>query len=254
MITQVDEIAINYDWIDPDTQRSETLLVFLHEALGSIGQWKNFPKLLCESLGVRGLVYERQGHGQSSGLNEERTASYLHDYALIELPAFLKSLKIDQPIVLVGHSDGGSIALLYAHKFPTNVKAVITMAAHVINEPETIAGISPAIEAWNAGKLNGLRKYHGENTENIFWAWANIWRDESFKSWNITNEIGSDAPHFCIQGKDDQYGTKRQLDLLEKHVHGTMEMIDKCGHHPHLERQNYVLRRILDWMKETNIS
>jgi pimeloyl-ACP methyl ester carboxylesterase len=248
MKVQLDNIELNYDWVDPEEIRSDEVLLFLHEALGSIGQWKDFPQNLCDSLGMKGLVYERQGHGLSSGLTDEREADYLHNYALEELPEFLNSLVANEQLILVGHSDGGSIALLYANKFPENVKAVITMAAHVINEPETIAGIAPAIEAWKDGKLEGLRKYHGENTDDIFWAWANIWRHQSFRNWDITKEIGSKASHLCLQGIDDQYGTEKQLLILKQNANAETRLIRDCGHHPHLEQQETVIRIISEWM------
>jgi pimeloyl-ACP methyl ester carboxylesterase len=223
-------------------------LVFLHEALGSHGQWKAFPELLCKKLQLDGFVYERQGHGNSSPFSSERTASYLHEYAWDELNELITTaFSSDKKIILIGHSDGGTIALLYAAKFPKNVLACITMAAHVINEPETIAGIQPAIDAYEAGKLDGLKKYHGDKTEALFYAWARTWKSNEFEQWNICKDIQSiSCPVLALQGSTDQYGTEKQLDLIKQNVSGKVKtvMLPNCGHHPHLEVPEQVLSEI----------
>ncbi len=243
------DITLHYKHIGPDNADGPVLL-FLHEALGSIAQWKTFPEELCARLNLPGIVYERQGHGASTPLSEQRDSNYLHNYALKELPAFLNAIQEDRKIVLVGHSDGGTIALLFASEYPDRIAGVVTMAAHVINEPETIAGIAPAVEAYQAGKLDGLKKYHGDQTEALFYAWADIWRSEDFVNWNITREIsGSNAKGLFIQGADDQYGTVKQLDLISKNYSGIhrTELLNNCGHHPHLELKQEVIELISEW-------
>lgn len=255
MKIQIRDISLNYEIITPEHVRSEnTFLLFLHEALGSIGQWKNFPQALCEHLQLSGIVYERQGHGKSSPFTKQRDHRYLHKYALEELPAFIEVVAKGKDIILVGHSDGGSIALLYAHQFPKKVQGIITMAAHVINEPETIAGIDPAVKAYEAGKLKGLHKYHGNKTEKLFYAWADTWRSDEFKTWNICDEIGSEQiPGIFIQGADDQYGTIKQLELiLDKFkAPSKYSVVDNCGHHPHLEQTNEVISQIQKWISDS---
>lgn len=244
-------LILNYEYIKPNAISSdETVVLFLHEALGSVRQWKQFPEKLCSKLQLKGIVYDRQGHGLSSPLLEKRNNHYLHDYALKELPPFIEHvLNSNQKILLVGHSDGGSIALLYAHKYPEQIAGVITMAAHVINESETIEGIFPAVEAFQAGKLDGLRKYHDEKTNDLFYAWADIWRDESFVNWNISNEIGGSFPALFLQGENDQYGTGKQLEIIStQHNSGNSELIVECGHHPHLEKQEEIIQRIVDFV------
>lgn len=251
-------MALNYKIIQPEIGVDTTpILVFIHEALGSIGQWKNFPQELCNALGAQGIVYERQGHGESSPFSETRDVDYLYRYALDELPEFLNATlskefgnRINQQVFLVGHSDGGTIALLYAHKYPEHIQGLITMAAHVINEPETIAGIAPAVEAYEQGKLNGLKKYHGEKTEALFYAWANIWRNERFKDWNILQEIASPSlKGLFLQGEDDQYGTAQQLALMKNHFKGesTTILMPNCGHHPHLEQTSSTIEHIVSF-------
>jgi len=247
MRTYFQNIHLNYEYIHQDMANSHTVILFLHEALGSIRQWKDFPEKLCETLNLPGLVYERQGHGKSAPLMQKRTSNYLHQYALEELPAFLDSINERRKLLLVGHSDGGTIALLFASKFPDRVAGICTMAAHVINETETIAGIEPAVKAYELGKLNGLKKYHGDKTKALFFAWADIWRDPSFQNWNICDEIGKcEAPALFIQGADDQYGTAKQITLIEANYSGTStsELISNCGHHPHLEQPENVIHLI----------
>lgn len=254
---QLQNKTIAVQTIRVEQNRNEhIILVFLHEALGSIGQWKAFPELLCKKLQLDGFVYERQGHGNSSPFSIERTANYLHEYAWDELNELITTaFSSDKKIILVGHSDGGTIALLYAAKFPKNVLACVTMAAHVINEPETIAGIQPAIDAYEAGKLVGLTKYHGDKTEALFYAWARTWKSNEFEQWNICKDIQSiSCPVLALQGSTDQYGTEKQLDLIKQNVSGKVKtlMISNCGHHPHLEVPDHVLSEIQQYFSSEN--
>lgn len=253
MLVQIDNIFLNTEWIEPiGTKKQNVVIIFLHEALGSIPQWKSFPQDLCDELSIQGIVYERQGHGQSTPLTKLRTSNYLHEYALEELPKFIeKTVNEESKIILVGHSDGGTIALLFAHKFPKRVLAVITMAAHVVNEEETIDGIHPAVTAFNNGKLAGLTKYHGDKTETLFYAWADTWRSDDFKSWNIVEEIGSHHPYLCIQGMDDQYGTMAQLRLIQSKTQASLVALQDCGHHPHIEHKATVVELIYQFLKQS---
>ncbi|MDX1447069.1 alpha/beta fold hydrolase, partial [Lishizhenia sp.] len=212
-----------------------------------------FPQQLCDRLKLSGIVYERQGYASSSPLTEKRNDDYLERYALDELPKFLDAvLEEKQKAILIGHSDGGSIALLYAQKYNERLKAVVTMAAHVINEPETLAGIQPAVEAYEKGKLDGLKKYHGDKTNDLFYAWANTWNAPFFKDWNICKKIDKvvvDA--LIIQGKMDQYGTEQQVDLILDHIQSSKKeklMLDDCGHHPHLEQKQEVITAIYNFI------
>lgn len=231
---------------------SKTILVFLHEALGSIVQWKSFPQDLCHSLNLPGIVIVRSGHGKSSPLIGERDHNYLHDYADETIRVLLEILNPNQKIILVGHSDGGSIALLLAGKQLKNLQALVTMAAHTFVEPETLAGIHPAIEAFKSGKLNGLYKIHEDKTEALFYAWANTWLSPGFKSWDIRNEIqGFKQPVLAIQGINDQYGTEEQVhSIVAGHSNRIGKMIPACGHHPHLEKPKEMVDLISDWISK----
>jgi pimeloyl-ACP methyl ester carboxylesterase len=251
---KVNGISLNFESIRIEHSQDETILIFLHEALGSIPQWRSFPTELCHQVGMNGIVYERQGHGKSDPLDQQRNADYLHDYAWRELPSFLDAiLAPEQKVILIGHSDGGTIALLYAAKFIKRVKAVVTMAAHVINEPETIAGIAPAVHAFQSGKLNKLHDFHGHKTEALFFAWADTWNSNDFLNWNICSDIRSvKAPCLILQGNNDQYGTVKQLELIQDSVSGICKtmLIRDCGHHPHLEKPNEIIQLISTFLKD----
>jgi pimeloyl-ACP methyl ester carboxylesterase len=160
-------------------------------------------------------------------------------------------------LILVGHSDGGTIALLYASKFPGKVHSVITMAAHVVNEVETIRGIGPAVEAYQSGKLDKLKTYHGAKTEDLFYAWANTWQSPEFKQWNILADLGTvTVPVFAIQGEQDQYGTAKQLQLIQENVGSfcQTQMLSSCGHHPHYEQSETVKEEIKIFLTKMNFS
>ena len=235
-----------------DWKSNQPTLVFLHEALGSMAQWKSFPENLTQTLGLPGLLLEMPGYGFSSAVCEKRDNRYLHDFAWEILPAILEKLNLQQDLILVGHSDGGTEALLYAARYPHQVKAVITLAAHIKNEPETRAGIVPAISAYQAGKLQNLELYHGEKTEQLFYNWANTWLSPDFKDWNITKDIqGTKIPALISQGDDDQYGTSAQVyeivDCFGDFAQACF--IPNCGHSPHISHEKEVLAEILAWWK-----
>lgn len=230
---------------------NDPILLFLHEAIGSIAQWQSFPENLCNALNRSGIAIEFPGYGFSDEEDKVRDETYLHEFAEQVLPAFLTQIKWKNPLIIIGHSDGGTNALLYSSKFPNNVKAIVTMAAHYINEQETTAGIQPAIEAYKEGKLKGLEYYHGLKTERLFYAWANTWNLPRFKDWDITSDIAqNDTPALIIQGDKDQYGTDQQVKgivaILEN---ASGKFIDDCGHQPHLEKEKEVIKAIKDWLE-----
>lgn len=246
---------INIQWINTNLlSGSKPVLIFLHEALGSIIQWKSFPSELCNSLNLPGIVIERSGHGKSGVLSGPRNISYLHQYADETQEVIKEVLNPDQKIILIGHSDGGSIALILAARKMKNLRGVITMAAHTFVEDETLAGIHPAIKAFEAGKLDGLYRIHGEKTKDLFYAWANTWLNPSFKSWDIRNEINSfPQPVLAMQGKNDQYGTVEQVNsIVSGHKNRKGMIIPGCDHHPHLEKKEEVGKAITTWLQNLN--
>ncbi len=247
-IIQLDTHQVNVQFLFADEVKNDSiLLVFLHEALGSIGQWRGFPQLLCNQMGLNGIVYDRRGHGKSDPELVSRGVDYLHQAAHIELKKLMDILiPLDKKIILIGHSDGGTIALLFAAKYPKQIVGIATMAAHVLVEDETLNGIQPAIEAYEKGKLDGLKKYHGKKTNDLFYAWANTWLMPNFKSWNIVAEIkGITCPSIIIQGKEDQYGTEKQVsEIISALSDAEGVMLENCKHHPHLEKTTEVIELI----------
>ena len=228
--------------IHGDTDRP--CLLFLHEGLGCVAAWKDFPERLCRRTGYPGLLFDRIGHGESDALTAPRGIDYIHRHAREELPAVIEKLIPGRPHIVVGHSDGGSIALIYAAMGPDLLLGSITEAAHVFVEAETLAGIDAAAAAFAAGRLTGLAKYHGEKTKRLFSAWADTWRSPWFRSWDITGILPAiETPLLVIQGRDDVYATDAQVDAIISGVSGpaTPLLIDDCGHTPHREQPSAVL-------------
>lgn len=227
-------------------------LIFLHEGLGSMAMWKGFPQALCQRLGWPGLMFDRQGYGHSSPLSKQRTIHYLHDDALRELPEVIeKILPPDQPFFLVGHSDGGSIALIYAAEKPHRLKGVITEAAHIFVEPETIEGIRKVVARVDQGILKALEKYHGGKSREIFYAWADTWLSPHFKYWNIEYLLPSIVvPMMVMQGEADEYATMAQVEGIVTKASGpTIPVsIADCGHAPHLEHRDEMIRQMADFL------
>ncbi|WP_373888184.1 alpha/beta fold hydrolase [Massilia sp. Root351] len=241
-----------YEWIAEDSGAAgKPVLVFLHEGLGCTAMWKDFPARLCARTGCRGLMFDRRGYGQSVPLRTGRSVHYLHRYALEELPQMLALLD-GRPYVVVGHSDGGSIALIHAADQPPGLLGVVTEAAHVFVEEVTLAGIREARAAYGAGKLRGLSRYHGDKTDQIFGAWADTWLRPAFSRWNIEYLLPSVAcPVLALQGSGDQYGTEAQLRAIESQAPGARTaMLADCGHTPHLEQPEAVLAAISDFLQE----
>lgn len=219
-------------------------LVFLHEGLGCIEMWGEFPRQLCAATGCPGLVYDRAGYGRSKPLSHARTIHYMHEAALAELPMVLEALIPGQDYLLVGHSDGGSIALIHAAERPARLKGVITEAAHVFVEEITLAGIRRADAAYAAGKLQALARYHGDKTPIIFKAWSDTWLSPWFAHWNLEYLLPSIVcPLLVIQGQDDQYGTLAQVDSIVGQVSGEARaaVVEACAHSPHKENPGQLL-------------
>jgi pimeloyl-ACP methyl ester carboxylesterase len=221
-------------------------LIFLHEALGSIALWRDFPAALCARAGRPGLVYERLGHGRSDPLPGPREPGYLHDEAR-RLIALMDGLDI-QAADLVGHSDGGSIALLAGALAPQRFGAIVTMAAHVRVEAVTIAGIRAAADAYRDTDLGQrLARYHGAQTDALFKAWADTWLSAPFADWNIEADLKPlSARVLALQGESDEYGTLDQLARIGRAVGGPVETWEVPGaaHQPHLQARDAVLERV----------
>lgn len=238
-----------YELIEGDT--AKPYLVFLHEGLGCIAMWKDFPELLCKNTGYRGLIYDRLGYGKSSPLYKPRTIHYLHEYALRELPELLDRVIPNTPFILIGHSDGGSISLIFGAERSFQLKGIISEAAHVFVDHEARAGIKKAGAAWAEGKLKGLSKYHGDKTATIFKAWSEIWLTEWFRHWNIEYLLPSiEVPVLVLHGESDQYGSIDQAKVIASKTSGNaqLQIVENSAHIPHFEAQSVVLGFMSDFI------
>jgi len=217
-------------------------VVFLHEGLGSVAMWKDFPARLCDALGLRGLVYSRYGYGRSTPKppGERWAPDFMHRQAHEVLPALLAALQIERP-VLFGHSDGGSIALLHAARFETT--AVVAVAPHLFVEDISIASIEKAREAYATTDLRErLARYH-DDPDSAFRGWNDVWLSSAFRTWNIEADIATiRCPVLAVQGEDDEYGTLSQIRAIGRSLPKTRLLaIAKCGHSPHRDQPDALI-------------
>jgi pimeloyl-ACP methyl ester carboxylesterase len=219
-------------------------LVLLHEGLGSVGLWRDFPRALNEATGRRVLAFSRFGHGRSQPPRAPRTAGFFHEEALDVLPALLPQLDAADPI-LVGHSDGGSIALIHAAYHPVSGLALI--GPHVFVEDITVEAIAQTRRYYEEGGLRERMARHHDDPDAAFRGWCDVWLDPEFRAWSIESDAqGITAPTLLIQGADDPYGTLEQIGRIEARVRGAAErlVVDGAGHSPHLEQPEPVLRAL----------
>jgi pimeloyl-ACP methyl ester carboxylesterase len=237
---------LEYAWIEG----SGDTLVFLHEGLGSIRQWRDFPQKVAQATGCRALVYDRYGYGNSDVLREARVGvEFMHDGALNELPEVLENLKIENPI-LIGHSDGASIALIHAGTFLA--RGVAVMAPHVFIEDVCVDSIEKASQQFETSDLpQRLGKYH-RNARKTFHLWADAWLDPAFRQWNIEEYLPRiKCPLLAIQGEEDEYGSMAQLDAIKRQAGGPCELLKlpDCGHSPHKDQPEKVLSAVVDFVR-----
>lgn len=224
---------------------SRPVLVFLHEGLGCISMWKDFPEEISKQTGFDALVFDRIGHGKSDSLlSVEKDTEYLDRESFLHLPEVLEACCIDTPF-FIGHSDGGTIALKYTAKFPQTVAGVISIAAHTFVDNLTIQGIANAKSNYQSNGLKTkLINHHGNNIDPVFYRWANTWLSDDHFTWNMISELTSiTCPVLAVQGIDDHYGTEAQADSIIRAVSGYSEkiMIPDCGHVPHHEKRHLII-------------
>jgi pimeloyl-ACP methyl ester carboxylesterase len=263
---------------DPDL----AAIVFLHEGLGSVAMWRDWPARVCAATGRRGLLYSRRGYGlsdantdvrreQVSGADASRSASnpgagalqadYMHREAFEVLPALLSALQLQRPI-LCGHSDGATISLLHASRF--DCTAVVAMAPHLFVEPIALHAIAQAKLAFETGDLKSkLARYHAD-VHGAFWQWNGVWLSEAFKNFDITADCARiSCPVLGIQGLQDAYGTMAQLDALQKCIlqanlqknnlmsgsnsHCSLLKLEHCGHSPHKDQADATLQAVTEF-------
>ena len=226
-------------------------LVFLHEGLGSVAMWRGFPQKVCDAVGAAGIVYSRPGYGRSTprDTHERWGLDFMHRQAHELLPALLDALQVDRdrrPPWLIGHSDGGSIALLHAARFAQRVAGVVAMAPHLFVEDVSIASIQQARHHYEHTDLRQrLARYH-DDPDSAFWGWNDVWLDPPFAQWNIEAEIASiRCPLMAMQGLDDEYGTIEQIRAITRAVpHTVLVELPSCGHAPHREQPLRVIDEI----------
>jgi pimeloyl-ACP methyl ester carboxylesterase len=248
------EVAIEYAWIGA-ASASAPQIVFLHEGLGSLSMWKDFPQSLCRSLGMRGLVYSRPGYGKSTprARGEHWPVDFMHRQATQLLPALLASLDVAPRPWLFGHSDGGSIALLYAAALPEAPAGVIALAPHLFVEDVSVRSIDAARKAYETTELRArLARYH-DDVDSAFYGWNDIWLDPAFRAWNIESEMERiRCPVLAIQGEDDEYGTMAQVDRLADRVpHAQVVKLADCGHSPHRDQPARVIEAVAGFVRST---
>lgn len=244
------DLRLECRWIAP--QRTDApLIVFLHEGLGSVSMWKDWPMLVCEAAGCRGLVYSRYGYGRSTARPRDDAwpVDFMHREAHDVLPALLEVLGVnarrDKP-VLFGHSDGGSIALLYAARYPDAVAGVIAAAPHILVEDVSVTSIAAARKAYLESDLRARLGRHHQDVDSAFWGWNDIWLNPEFRGWNIEDDLSRIAcPVLAIQGTGDEYGTLAQVHGIRRRAPQTELLeIPDCGHSPHRDQPATVIQAV----------
>lgn len=254
-MTLLDIEGIRLEVVLVDGPRTKAPIVFLHEGLGSVGQWThrgaNWAEAICHSTGRAGVLYSRRGYGQSAqaaALRDALGADYMHIEAWQVLPELLRELKIERPILL-GHSDGATIALLYASRCAVN--ACIAMAPHIVVEPVAIAAITQAKSAFETGDLRGRLAKHHTDVDGAFWQWNDVWLSEGFSTFDIRAECRNIcSPLLLIQGMNDQYGTMLQLNEIAKLTPQAVQCrISDCGHSPQHDQHDFSTQVVTKFLR-----
>ena len=241
------DVRVEVRWIAPEATAAP-LVVFLHEGLGSVSMWRDFPERLCAAARCRGLVYSRPGYGRSTprARHEHWQPDFMHRQAHEVLPALFEALGIDtaaDPPWLLGHSDGGTIALLYAARFVRRCAGVIALAPHILAEAYGLASIRRARVAYLEGDLRQRLARHHADPDSAFWGWNDVWLDPRFERWSIEDEIAPiRCPVLAVQGLDDEYGTLEQVRGIARRVPQTRVLeLPACGHSAHRDQPEAVI-------------
>lgn len=245
-------LRIEYAWVGDDG--AAPVVVFLHEGLGSLAMWKHFPQALCRAAGARGLVYSREGYGRSTprAEGERWPVSFMHRQGQEVLPALLEHLEVAEPPWFFGHSDGGSIALLFAAAFPARVAGVVAVAPHVFVEDIAVRSIDATRTTYlTTGLRARLARYH-DDPDSAFWGWNDIWLDPAFRAWNIEAALaGITCPVLAVQGENDEYGTMAQVDRVARAVpQARVVKLPDCGHSPHRDQPEALTAAVAAFLRE----
>lgn len=261
-------ISIEYAWVgdsgDTDdsgdsnkageTTADAPVMVFLHEGLGSVAMWKDFPDELCRYLRMRGLVYSRPGYGRSTprARDDHWDVDFMHRQANEVLPTLLHALNIRRPW-LFGHSDGGSIALIYAASRPDELAGAIVLAPHLFVEEISVTSIQKAREAYlHQGLRDKLARYH-DDVDSAFFGWNDVWLSARFRDWDITGDIRAiRCPLLAVQGRQDEYGSLEQIHRIRRHHAGASLLeLDDCGHSPHRDQPSSLMAALKSFVETT---
>jgi pimeloyl-ACP methyl ester carboxylesterase len=248
-------VRIEYQWVGVENQGAP-LMVFLHEGLGSLSMWRGFPDVLCMASGFRGLVYSRPGYGYSTPrpAGENLGTDFMHRQADEVLPALLQSLGTDStraPVWLFGHSDGGSIALLFAAHRPEQTAGLVVLAPHILVEDLSVQSIANVRTAYLETDLRERLARHHADPDSVFWGWNGIWLDLGFRPWRIDHELGTiRCPLMAVQGVDDEYGTLEQIRGIARHVpQCELLEISACGHAPHKDQPDRLIESVTHFLQ-----
>jgi pimeloyl-ACP methyl ester carboxylesterase len=248
---------IEYQWFGQASYASQAPLVFLHEGLGSVSMWRDFPGRLCAALGRRGFAYSRPGYGRSSPRPAGQLwgVDFMHREALEVLPQVLEAAGIgpDGPAPwLVGHSDGGSIALIHAARFPGRVAGVIALAPHIMVEEICVQSIAQAAEQYQRTDWRERLARHHDDPDGVFGGWSGIWLDPAFRGWTIEAEVGTiRCPVLAVQGLDDAYASLEQVRGIARRLPGTrvIELAD-CGHSAHRDQADSLIAIVRSFIQQ----
>lgn len=248
------QIEIHLQWIAHE-RRDAPLVVFLHEGLGSLEMWEAWPHRFCEAIGARGLIFSRYGYGKSTARPEGEPwpLDYLEREAREALPALFASLGIDPRIdkpILFGHSDGGTIALLYAAAFPDAVAAVIAVAPHVMVEEVGVHRIEYLRQGYDDSAFQRKLKLFHSAADAVFRGWSDVWLSPTFRDWNISQVLPKiQCPVFALQGAQDQYGTLDQVRIVHSLVQrARLKILDECRHVPHQDQPQILISEIASFL------
>lgn len=249
---EIDGTRLEYRWIGPGPAEAPTI-VFLHEGLGSASTWRDFPDALAAETGCGALVYSRAGYGRSDSIDLPRPVRFMHDEAEV-LARVVEQARL-RDVILLGHSDGASIALIAAgRRAVPGLRALVLEAPHVFAEPCGLESIARIADTYRTTNLRArLERHHGANVDTAFWGWNRVWLDPDFRAWNIEEFLpGIDVPSLVVQGETDEYGSWAHVEAIQRQSGAPVQTLalPDCGHAPHTEQRDATLAAMAGFIRE----